>query len=87
MKKLLFAFIATFGLSASVMAAEKAATIPVKKAEVTTAKGWRCTMSVTIYRDGYVIGHDVYSTTTSGTCHSFFKAIKQMYAEQGFAMN
>ncbi|WP_270090744.1 hypothetical protein [Sphingobacterium sp. SYP-B4668] len=87
MKKLLFAFIATFGLCASGMAAEKTPTIPTKKMEAATAKAWTCTMTVKIYRDGFVIGHDIYSTTTNGTCHSFFKAIKKMYSEQGFDLN
>lgn len=87
MKKLLFALIATVGLCASGMAAEKNTKLVSKETAVKSEKGWKCTMTVTIYMDGQAVGTDHYITTTSGSCHTFFKSILKMYSDQGYAVN
>lgn len=87
MKKLLFALIATFGLYASSMATEMNTKHVSKETAVKNEKAWRCTMSVTVYVNGDAVGYDHYITTTNGSCHTFFKAIKKMYTDQGFSMN
>lgn len=87
MKKLLFALIATVGLCASGMAAEKNTKLVSKETVVKSEKAWKCTMAVTIYHNGDVVGYDHYITTTSGSCHTFFKAIKKMYSDQGYTVN